>query len=94
MGRLQNMLQSLQDVILVELSSSEEDEYIIDVEEEFEYKDEEGEWYAITKLIRRLDGWYMEYDESYEIRFDDVDISLQCQLIDYLTSKENSNEMD
>lgn len=92
MGKLENMLQSLQDVILVELSTLEEDEYIIDPEEEFEYKDEEGEWYTIARLIRRLDGWYMEYDGSYEVRLDDVDISLQCQLIDYLTSKEESNE--
>lgn len=88
MGRLQNMLQSLQDAILVELSTLEEDEYIIDVEEEFEYKDEEGEWYAVTGLKAVKGMWYMEYDNSYFTAFKKIPIELQCELLDYIISKE------
>lgn len=85
------MLQSVQDVILVELSTLEQDGYIIDAEEEFEYKDEEGEWYAITGLKKIKGVWYMEYDYSYFTTFKKIPIELQCELLDYINEKYEDN---
>lgn len=94
MGRLTNMLISVENIIIVELSTLNKDKYLIDPEDEFDFEflDRDNEWYAITSIYKKNSDWYMGYDgDSYEINFHSIDIGLQCRLLDYINEKYESD---